>query len=544
MQNRHSASRRSSRSKGGSTNKYQVMHLVGEGAYGIVLKCRDKETGAEVAIKKFKESEDDELVRKTILREVKVLQMLNHPNIVNLIEAFRRGGKLYLVFEYVEKTVLEILEEHPYGIKPDLVCRYIFQLCCAIRECHRHQVIHRDIKPENLLVNPDHTLKLCDFGFARTVDMADPRHLTDYVATRWYRAPELLVGSTTYGAEVDLWAIGCMMGELVDGQPLFPGDSEIDQLYIIQKIIGPLTPVHLELFLKNERFAGFKFPDMSRPEKLRGKYGRKLPKRALSFMNSLLQMDPESRMTSDTCMQHPFFAPFTSTHDKREDHLINDRQSKRDKRRDKKGDKRKNKSNTIRSKAEPFTKGRIKSSTGSNVGNIASRVVAGAAAAAAAGGYAIETKTKFPTCRPKSRQNKTGATKRRKKKAAVSSFIANANPRYSNTGYAAPYSSNSKYIGSKPKYVNQLKSTLGKSALGQIKAPYPAHSSHSTGHSKAPLNTRNVENVAPSGLRARFGSHAAKKQLPQIEDGPPYAEEKFKKSPFYVEPIPQRYPDT
>ena len=92
------------------------------GAYGIVLKCRDKETGTEVAIKKFKESEDDELVRKTIHREVDVLKMLNHPNIVNLMEAFRRGGKLYLVFEYVEKTVLEILEEHPYGVKPDLVC--------------------------------------------------------------------------------------------------------------------------------------------------------------------------------------------------------------------------------------------------------------------------------------------------------------------------------------------------------------------------------------------------------------------------------------
>ena len=101
------------------------------GAYGIVLKCRDKETGAEVAIKKFKESEDDDLVRKTTLREVKVLQMLNHPNIVNLIDAFHRTGKLYLVFEYVEKTVLEILEEHPYGVKPDLVCCYlpnIFQI--------------------------------------------------------------------------------------------------------------------------------------------------------------------------------------------------------------------------------------------------------------------------------------------------------------------------------------------------------------------------------------------------------------------------------
>lgn len=505
------------------------MHLVGEGAYGIVLKCRDKETGTEVAIKKFKESEDDELVRKTIHREVDVLKMLNHPNIVNLMEAFRRGGKLYLVFEYVEKTVLEILEEHPYGVKPDLVCRYMFQLCCAIRECHRHNVIHRDIKPENLLVNPDHTLKLCDFGFARVVDMKDPRHLTDYVATRWYRAPELLVGSTTYGPGVDMWAIGCIMGELIDGQPLFAGESEIDQLYIIQKIMGALSPSHLELFLKNERFAGFKFPDMSRPEKLRCKYGRKVSKRALSFMNNMLNMEPKCRMASDTCQQHPFFAPFIVTRDKRDEHVVNDRQrttgsaSKRDKRRDKKGDKR-----TPRSKA----KGRLKASAGMTVNSIASRVVAGAAAAAS-GGYAIETKqTKFPTCRPNSRKNKTGAQKRRKKKPGVSSFNTNGSHRYSNTGYAAPYSSTNKYVG-KPKYVKKLTNTLG-----QIKNSYS--NSHTNTHiKKAALATRNVENVAP--LHTRFG-HAPKKQLPQIEDGPPYEvkdEEVFKKSPFYVEPIPQ-----
>lgn len=516
------------------------MHLVGEGAYGIVLKCRDKETGTEVAIKKFKESEDDEIVRKTILREVKVLQMLNHPNIVNLIEAFRRGGKLYLVFEYVEKTVLEILEEQPYGVKPELVCRYIFQLCCAIRECHKHNVIHRDIKPENLLVNPDHTLKLCDFGFARTVDMRDPKHLTDYVATRWYRAPELLVGSTTYGPGVDIWAIGCMMGELIDGQPLFPGDSEIDQLYIIQKIIGPLASTHLELFLKNERFAGFKFPDMSRPEKLRSKY-RKLSKRASSFMNSVLQMDPKRRMTTDACMKHPFFAPFTGAPEKSNEHLINDRQSKRDKRREKKGEKRsKSKANTIRSKVETYTnKGRLKNSTGSTVSNIAARVVAGGAAAAA-GGYAVaETKTKFPTCRPNSRKNKTGAPKRRKKKPIVSSYIATGNPRYSNTGYPAPYNSNNKYIGKPTKYASKLNKTLGQ--LKGHPSTYPAHSTHSNALAKAPLTKRNVENVAPAGHRGRF-SQASKKQLPQIEDGSFVEvkdEEKFRQSPFYVEPIPQ-----
>ena len=224
-------------------NKYEVLGVVGEGAYGVVLRCRNKENGEVVAIKKFKESDDDEMLRKTTLREVKLLRMLQHKNIVSLKEAFRRKLKLYLVFEYVEKNLLEVLEEQPQGLPPDIVKMYIYQLCLAIDWCHSHDVIHRDIKPENLLINArGHELKLCDFGFARVMgSAAESNELTDYVATRWYRAPELLL-SDRYSKEVDIWAIGCIMGELTDGEPLFPGESEIDQLFEIQKILGALTP--------------------------------------------------------------------------------------------------------------------------------------------------------------------------------------------------------------------------------------------------------------------------------------------------------------
>ena len=239
-------------------NKYEVLGVVGEGAYGVVLKCRNKETQSVVAIKKFKESEEDDVVRKTTMREVKILRMLRHPSIVSLLEAFRRKGKLYLVFEYVERNLLEVLEEQPNGLPPNLVQRYIYQLCQAIDWCHSSHVVHRDIKPENLLINTrDAELKLCDFGFARTVG-SHAQDLTDYVATRWYRAPELLLGSTTYDNSVDIWAIGCIMGELYDGQPLFPGESEIDQLYIIQRMLGPLTAEQNDLFLQNPRFVGLK----------------------------------------------------------------------------------------------------------------------------------------------------------------------------------------------------------------------------------------------------------------------------------------------
>lgn len=131
--------------------------------------------------------------------------------------------------------------------------------------------------------------------------------LTDYVSTRWYRAPELLLGSTVYGFEVDQWAIGCIMGELIDGQPLFPGESDIDQLYIIQRQLGGLTQSQMDLFLRNPRFVGLKFPDMSRPETIEAKYGNKLTGHALSFMKALLRIDPAERLTGADCLSHPYF---------------------------------------------------------------------------------------------------------------------------------------------------------------------------------------------------------------------------------------------
>lgn len=291
-----------------SMNKYEVLGVVGEGAYGIVLKCRNKENAETVAIKKFKESEDDEEnVRKTTLREVKLLRMLRHPNIVSLKEAFRRKGKLYLVFEFVAKNLLEVLENDAGGVGSDATCRYMLQLTQAIDCCHAHSVVHRDIKPENLLVDPrGKHLKLCDFGFART-HQPGANDLSDYVATRWYRAPELLLGSTDYDASVDIFAMGCIMGELSDGQPLFPGESEIDQLYIIQRMLGPLTSQQDALFLRNPRFVGLKFPDMSRPETLQKKYVETLSKRSLSFMQALLQMEPSQRYSSKECLDHPYF---------------------------------------------------------------------------------------------------------------------------------------------------------------------------------------------------------------------------------------------
>ncbi|KAM6072836.1 cyclin-dependent kinase-like 2 isoform 3-T3 [Theristicus caerulescens] len=228
------------RGKGAAMEKYQVLGLVGEGSYGVVTKCRNKESGQIVAVKKFLESEDDAVVRKIAVREIKLLK-----------------------------------------------------------------IIHRDIKPENILVSQSGVVKLCDFGFARTL-AASGEAYTDYVATRWYRAPELLVGDIKYGKAVDVWAIGTLITEMLTGEPLFPGDSDIDQLYHITKCLGNLIPRHQELFYKNPLFAGMRLPEVKEAESLEKRYP-KLSTAVLDLAKKCLQIDPDKRPSCAELLQCDYF---------------------------------------------------------------------------------------------------------------------------------------------------------------------------------------------------------------------------------------------
>ncbi|XP_066476688.1 cyclin-dependent kinase-like 5 [Tiliqua scincoides] len=291
---------------GNVMNKFEILGVVGEGAYGVVLKCRHKETHEIVAIKKFKDSEENEEVKETTLRELKMLRTLKQENIVELKEAFRRRGKLYLVFEYVEKNMLELLEEMPNGVPPEKVKSYIYQLIKAIHWCHKNDIVHRDIKPENLLISHNDILKLCDFGFARNLSEGSNANYTEYVATRWYRSPELLLGAP-YGKSVDMWSVGCILGELSDGQPLFPGESEIDQLFTIQKVLGPLPAEQMKLFYSNPRFHGLRFPAVNHPQSLERRYLGILSGVLLDLMKNLLKLDPADRYLTEQCLNHPSF---------------------------------------------------------------------------------------------------------------------------------------------------------------------------------------------------------------------------------------------
>jgi len=305
-------------------NKFEVRTVVGEGAYGVVMKSKNRESGQVVAIKEFKISADDpdaDEVRRTSRREVSVLKSLRNKNVVQYLGEFYIADKLFVVMEFVPRNLLEILEESNHGLDRYVIKRVIHQLCVAITFIHSSGFIYRDIKPENLLIDNHGNLKLCDFGFARRIN-GRGENLTDYVATRWYRAPELLLGPPYmredgrevrphYGCGVDMWAIGCLMGELVDGDPLFAGDSDIDQLHRIQRIQGNLTSDMCGFFDANPHNQGFSRLDVRDPDGLRSRYLGKIGQAELDFIEGLLRIDPKKRLTGPQCLTHHYFSDLT-----------------------------------------------------------------------------------------------------------------------------------------------------------------------------------------------------------------------------------------
>ncbi|KAM8921724.1 cyclin-dependent kinase-like 1 isoform 2-T2 [Pelodytes ibericus] len=285
--------------------KYEKIGKIGEGSYGVVFKCRNRDTGQIVAIKKFLESEDDPIIKKIALREIRMLKQLKHLNLVNLLEVFRRKRKLHLVFEYCDHTVLHELDRYPRGVPEHLVKSITWQTLQAVNFCHRHNCIHRDVKPENILITKHAVIKLCDFGFARILT-GPCDYYTDYVATRWYRSPELLVGDTQYGPPVDVWAIGCVFAELLSGVPLWPGKSDVDQLYLIRKSLGDLIPRHQQVFSTNQFFSGVSIPDPENMEPLESRFANISPL-AMGLMKGCLHMNPMERLSCQQLLEHPYF---------------------------------------------------------------------------------------------------------------------------------------------------------------------------------------------------------------------------------------------
>ncbi|KAF4112937.1 cyclin-dependent kinase 7 [Onychostoma macrolepis] len=223
--------------------RYEKLDFLGEGQFATVYKARDKTTNTIVAIKKIKvghRTEAKDGINRTALREIKLLQELSHPNIIGLLDAFGHKSNISLVFDFMETDLEMIIKDTSLVLTPANIKAYILMTLQGLEYMHTHWILHRDLKPNNLLLDENGVLKLADFGLAKAFGSPN-RVYTHQVVTRWYRSPELLFGARMYGVGVDMWAVGCILAELLLRVPFLAGDSDLDQLTKIFEALGTPT---------------------------------------------------------------------------------------------------------------------------------------------------------------------------------------------------------------------------------------------------------------------------------------------------------------
>lgn len=287
---------------------YTKIEKIGEGTYGVVYKARDRRSQSVVALKKIRLESESEGVPSTAIREISLLKELDHPNIVKLLDVVHSEKKLYLVFEYLNKDLKKFMDDcSPAGLPISLVKSYLWQLLQGIAHCHAHRVLHRDLKPQNLLIDTEGNIKLADFGLARAFGVP-VRTYTHEVVTLWYRAPEILLGSRFYSTPVDVWSIGCIFAEMITRRALFPGDSEIDQLFRIFRTLG--TPDETT-WPGVSTLPDFKshFPRWQ-PQGI-NKIVQNLGEDGLNLLMKLLTYEPIRRISAKQAINHRFFNDVT-----------------------------------------------------------------------------------------------------------------------------------------------------------------------------------------------------------------------------------------
>ncbi|XP_034465509.1 serine/threonine-protein kinase ICK-like [Hippoglossus hippoglossus] len=283
-------------------NRYTSIRQLGDGTYGSVILGRCLESGELVAIKKMKRKfySWEECMN---LREVKSLKKLNHANVIKLKEVIRENDHLYFIFEYMKENLYQLMKDRTRLFPESAVRNIMFQILQGLTFIHKHGFFHRDMKPENLLCMGPELVKIADFGLAREIRSRPP--FTDYVSTRWYRAPEVLLRSTSYNSPIDQWAVGCIMAELYTLRPLFPGSSEIDTIFKICQVLG--TPK------KNDWLEGFQLASAMNfrwpqcvPSNLKTLIPNASPE-AIHLMTDLLLWDPKKRPASAQALRYPYF---------------------------------------------------------------------------------------------------------------------------------------------------------------------------------------------------------------------------------------------
>nr|KJB42551.1 hypothetical protein B456_007G157300 [Gossypium raimondii] len=281
--------------------RYKISEELGDGTCGSVFKAFNIETFEIVAVKKMKRKFYfwEECMN---LREVKALRKLNHPNIVKLKEVVRENNELFFIFEYMEHNLYQIMRERQEPFSEWEIRSFMSQMLQGLAHMHRNGYFHRDLKPENLLVTKD-VLKIADFGLAREVSSMPP--YTEYVSTRWYRSPEVLLQSSSYTPAIDMWAVGAILAELFTSSPIFPGESEIDQLYKICCVLGAPDWTSFPEATNISRLINISYSEIL-PTNLSDIIPNASPE-AVDLIMQLCSWDPLRRPTADQALQHPFF---------------------------------------------------------------------------------------------------------------------------------------------------------------------------------------------------------------------------------------------
>lgn len=292
--------------------RYDVEQKLGQGAYGIVWKAKHRKSGTIVALKKCFEAFRCNVDAQRTFREVMYLQALSHDNIVSIQRVLRAENDkdLYITFDYLESDLNQVIKAK---ILEPIHCSFIiYQLLKALKYIHSAKLLHRDIKPSNILIDANCRIKLCDFGLCRSIadgESWENVELTDYVATRWYRSPEILMGSKKYTVGLDLWSVGCILGEMFRTRPLLSGASTMNQLEKIFEVTG--NPSARDIQSWQSPFAAQMIDNVKAKQSVKlGQLCHKLPKSAKHFIKSVFKLDPAKRGTAETALTHEYVADF------------------------------------------------------------------------------------------------------------------------------------------------------------------------------------------------------------------------------------------
>ncbi|ETN12686.1 CMGC/MAPK protein kinase [Phytophthora nicotianae INRA-310] len=301
---------------------FEYVKTIGSGAYGVVISATNTKTGTTVAIKNIQRAFDDLTDAKRIVREIKLMRHLNHKCVLGVEDIFEpvalsKFEDVYIVSQLMATDLHRVIYSR-HALSDEHIAFFMYQMLCAMKYVHSANVIHRDLKPSNVLVNANCELKICDFGLARGVFPEEELELTEYVVTRWYRAPEIMLGCMKYTREVDVWSMGCIFAEMMSRKPLFPGQDYIDQLHLIMNALGAPNDQDL-YFLTNARARKFMNAEFQKrgpnPTKPLAHMFTDSPPDALDLLQKMLVIDPNKRISVDEALAHPYLASIRNVED-------------------------------------------------------------------------------------------------------------------------------------------------------------------------------------------------------------------------------------